>query len=233
MTRQLPGQHPGRHPQHLSRRLPRAGGGGIIQHSQPLSYPRLQRLQQRGLPGQRRARRWLAEHLTHHHRQLPRPATTRRRQFRSGGLDSDRGGLPQRTLLITAEHQPGQPPAAGIGEQPNQPPRQVIRHKHHASSLPQPVAGRAGGGASEICGGSFAAEYAMTWQAARARGSRRLTLRRYHTRGPQPAPAMRRHPHGRARALATFLLGYGQAGSAPAWPPERPPAMFEVFDLSL
>ena len=49
---------------------------------------------------------------------------------------SSRSRLPQRTLLITAEHQRGQLLAAGIGEQPDQPRHKVIRDKHHASSLP-------------------------------------------------------------------------------------------------
>jgi hypothetical protein len=44
--------------------------------------------------------------------------------------------MAQRTLLITAEHQPRQPLAAGIGDKPNQPRREVIRDKNHASSLP-------------------------------------------------------------------------------------------------
>ena len=53
VTSQRLGQHAARHSQHLGRRLPRAGDGGIIQDSQLLRYPRLQRLQQRRLPGQR------------------------------------------------------------------------------------------------------------------------------------------------------------------------------------
>ena len=55
MTGQRLGQHAARYPSSLGRRLPRAGDTGVIQDSQPLGDPRLQRLQQGRLPGQRRA----------------------------------------------------------------------------------------------------------------------------------------------------------------------------------
>ena len=53
------------------------------------------------------------------------------------------------SLLISAEHQRGQLPAPGVGEQPDQPRPKVIRHKHHVSSLPCSLARRADVKASE------------------------------------------------------------------------------------
>ena len=59
-----------RHPQHVRGGPSGPGQAGIIQHRQLPGDPCLQRLQHRPMPGQRRARHRLAEHLADHHRQL-------------------------------------------------------------------------------------------------------------------------------------------------------------------
>ena len=131
-------QHAARNSQQLGRRPAGAGQSPVIQDSQLCGDSRLQRLQQRHLPSQHRVRRWLPEDLADHHRQLLSLLTARWGQLRCGGLNSGRGGLAQRTLLITAQHQRDQLLAAGIGEQPDQPRPKVIGDKHHPSSLPSP-----------------------------------------------------------------------------------------------
>ena len=76
----------------------------------------------------------LAENLTDRGRQLV-TLRVRRGQLRGGGRNSCLNGRAQRPLLIGAQHPGDQLLAAGIGDQPNQPPQQVIDDKH-ASILP-------------------------------------------------------------------------------------------------
>ena len=118
MTEQAVGHHRGRHLQHVRRGLPCAGHARIIEDGQLAGDPRLQCLQQRCLHRQS-VRNRLAEDLAEHHRQLIGLLTTMRPQLVCGELDSGRGGLPQRPLLIAAEDQRGQLLAARIREQPN------------------------------------------------------------------------------------------------------------------
>jgi hypothetical protein len=90
-------------------------------------------------PGQRRIRHWRTEDFADHHRDLPGPLTIRWAQLIGGVLGGGDSRLLQRTLLRIAEHQRGQLLAAGISEQPDQPRREGINDKHHASSLPATV----------------------------------------------------------------------------------------------
>jgi hypothetical protein len=135
VTGQLLRQHAARRAQHVGRRLPRSREAHIIQNSQLLCYPRLKYLQQRRLPGQRRIRHRLAEHLAYHRRQLTDLSTACTGQLVSCELDSGRGRLAKGPLLLTAEHYRGQFLTTGIGEQADQPRSKVIRDEHHASSL--------------------------------------------------------------------------------------------------
>jgi hypothetical protein len=76
------------------------------------------------------------EYLVDHPRQLGRLLRIVWAQLAGGGLDSGRGRLSQRTLLLTAEHQRGHLLAARIGEQPDQPRPEVISNKRHTASFP-------------------------------------------------------------------------------------------------
>jgi hypothetical protein len=69
-------QHAARNSQQLGRRPPGTGQSPVIQDSQLGGDSRLQRLQQRHLPRQRRAWHRLAEDLADHHRQLLSLLTT-------------------------------------------------------------------------------------------------------------------------------------------------------------
>jgi hypothetical protein len=69
------------------------------------------------------------EDLTDRHRQLVSPLG-RGDQLPSGGPNSHLDRRPQRPLLVSAPQQCDQLLTASIGDQPDQPPQQVIHDKH-------------------------------------------------------------------------------------------------------
>jgi hypothetical protein len=103
----------------MGRGLPSAGNPGIIEHGQLPGYPRLQVLQQQDRPGQRRTWHPITEDLADHHRNLPGMLATRWAHLLSGGPDRGVGRPPQRTVLLFAEYQLGQPLAARVGKLPD------------------------------------------------------------------------------------------------------------------
>ena len=109
-------QHSAWYPQQPGRQLPRTGDVRVIQDGQLSGDPRLQRLQQRRLPGHRRVRCRVAEDLTDRPRQLLSLVTVRGGQLLGSPLGGGRSSLPQRTLLITAQQQRSEFLADGIGE---------------------------------------------------------------------------------------------------------------------
>jgi hypothetical protein len=98
-------------------------------------YARLQRFQQGHLPGLRRGHFRLFEGFPDRRRQLSGLLIAGGAELVKGLLDGGVGGLPQCTLLITAQHPSGQSPAGRIGEQSDQPRPKVIHDEWHTSSL--------------------------------------------------------------------------------------------------
>jgi hypothetical protein len=104
VTGQLLRQHGAWHSQHICRRLLGASQAGIIQGSQLSGYPCLQPFQQRHRPGQPGVWHGLTEDFADHHGELPDLLTAGWAHLIGGGLDRGGGRLPQRPLLITAQH---------------------------------------------------------------------------------------------------------------------------------
>src|ERR1017187_1596080 len=74
--------------------------------------------------------------MADHHRQSLSPRTALRAQLLGSELDSGRGSLPQRTLLLSAQDPRGQLLAPGICRQADQPGPEVISNKWHTTILP-------------------------------------------------------------------------------------------------
>ena len=134
VTGQRLGQHPARHPQQLQRRLPVPVASGSSSTASRAAIPACSASSSVPCPASATPRRPRND-LTDHHRQLL-SLLSRWGQLRRGGLDGGRHGPAQRPLLIGAQHQGDQLLAASIGDQPDQPPQQIIYDKDHASSLP-------------------------------------------------------------------------------------------------
>jgi hypothetical protein len=149
MTGQLIRQHGTRHAQYARWRLAGPGEAGVIEHRQLLDDVGLQPLQQHFRPGPGGYGLRVAEDLADYHRGLPGLLTTRRAELGSGGLDGGGCGLPQRTVLLTAEDQLGQLLTARISDLLDQPGPESINYENHVSSLPAtapPGTDIAGGG---------------------------------------------------------------------------------------
>ena len=116
VTSQHTRQHGAGHSQSVRRRLPCASRSDITQHRQLPCYPCLQPFQQRHDPGQRRIRHWLTEDSTDLPRDLVGSLAIGWAHLSGGAPDSSLSRLPQRALLIIAEHQRCQLLAARISE---------------------------------------------------------------------------------------------------------------------
>jgi hypothetical protein len=111
-----------RHPKEFSRGLPHAGQLSVIKHGQLSRYPRLETFQHRQVFSQRLSwSRCLLKDLPDHSGQVAGTQRIVRSRklgtaLPSGCPDRRGGGLPQRTLLLTAEYQLGQLLTTSVGK---------------------------------------------------------------------------------------------------------------------